>query len=50
MVPFDNADRFERNDSDGMGFYGYDSNDGKTTWYDERGYLDCITDTPDDEW
>lgn len=44
------ADRFERNESDGAGFYGYDDGDGTTTWYSESGDLDCITPTPDDEW
>ena len=45
-------DRVDRNESDGAKFYGYDRDDGKTEWYDERGDLDCITDTPDydDEW
>lgn len=42
-------DRYERNESDGMEFYGYDRDDGKTEWYDDSGHLDCITETPDDE-
>lgn len=42
-------DRMERNESDGKIFYGYDLDDGKTSWYDEDGILDSITETPDDE-
>lgn len=42
-------DRYERNESDGMGFYGYDDKEtGKTHWYTEDGILDSCTDTPDD--
>lgn len=37
------------NDSDGESFYGYDSDDGKTDWYDSDGHLDSMTDTPYDE-
>lgn len=48
MKPRD-YDRYERNESDGMSFYGYDRDDGKTAWYDDSGHLDCITDTPDDD-
>ena len=50
--PYGNADRFERNESDGMGFFGYDClEDHTTTWYDEFGNLDSITPIPDDdEW
>jgi hypothetical protein len=44
-----NYDRYERNESDGAKFYGYDRDDGKTDWYDESGRLDCVTNTPDDE-
>lgn len=43
-------DRYERNESDGMGFYGYDDKEtGKTAWYTEDGTLDCVTETPSDE-
>lgn len=41
-------DRTDRNESDGMMFYGYDSDDGTTTWYDENNNLDSITETPSD--
>ena len=41
-------DRQETNDSDGKTFYGFDSDDGTTTWYDKDGSLDSVTDTPDD--
>ncbi len=43
-----NHDRIEKNESDGMTFYGYDREDGKTDWYDENGILDSVTETPDD--
>lgn len=44
-------DRIDVNESDGQKFYGYDGDDGKTTWYSENGWLDSITDTPsDDGW
>lgn len=44
-------DRVDQNESDGKVFYGYDTEDGKTTWYDENNILDSVTDTPDDdEW
>lgn len=43
-------DRYERNESDGMGFYGYDDKEtGTTDWYTEDGCLDCVTATPDDD-
>lgn len=42
-------DRVDVNEDDGQKFYGYDSDDGKTAWYDENGGLDCITPTPDDD-
>ena len=48
MKPRD-YDRYERNETDGMEFYGYDRDDGKTDWYDESGHLDCVTETPDEE-
>ena len=44
-----NYDRYERNESDGKCFYGYDRDDGKTDWYDEDNRLDCVTETLDDE-
>lgn len=43
------ADRISVNDSDGQVFYGYDSDDDKTSWYDSNGKLDSITDTPFDD-
>lgn len=42
MQRFSNADRTYTNLSDGKTFYGYDDN-GHTTWYDEKGNLDCVT-------
>lgn len=42
-------DRVDRNESDGMTFYGYDTEDGKTAWYDSNNNLDSITDTPNDD-
>lgn len=41
-------DRIDVNDSDGQKFYGYDDEDGKTTWYDENNNIDSITNTPSD--
>ncbi len=41
-------DRIWRN-KDGSVFYGYDDEDGTTTWYDPNGNLDSITDTPDED-
>lgn len=49
MGPYGDADRYERNE-DGMGFFGYDSDDGTTTWYDQNGNLDSITATPDEDY
>lgn len=46
----DDYDRIDRNESNGMLFYGFDDEDGKTAWYTEDGFLDCVTQTPDDEW
>lgn len=44
------CDREATND-DGQRFYGYDDGEGTTTWYDESGYCDCQTPTPeDDDW
>ena len=48
MKPRD-YDRYERNESDGKCFYGYDRDDGKTAWYDEDNRLDCVTEIPDNE-
>ena len=44
-----NYDRIDRNESDGMTFYGYDSDDGTTSWYDETGILNSVTETPSDD-
>lgn len=42
-------DHFERNETDGMGFYGYDDEEsGMTDWYTEDGILDSRTETPKD--
>ena len=44
-------DRESVNESDGQHFVGYDDEEtGTTAWYDDDGNLDCVTDTPDDEW
>ena len=44
-------DRESINESDGQYFVGYDDEEtGTTAWYDDDGNLDCITNTPDDEW
>ena len=37
---------WRNNNTDGNTFYGYDGDDGKTTWYDKNGNLDSITETP----
>ena len=42
-------DRTWTNETDGQEFYGVDNEDGTTTWYDEDGCLDSVTDTPTDE-
>lgn len=45
-----NYDRYERNETDGMEFYGYDDKEsGKTDWYTKDGILDSRTDTPNDD-
>ncbi len=41
-------DRVDTNDSDGSTFYGYDNDNGTTTWYDSSNTLDSVTETPDD--
>ena len=43
------CDRETTNESDGQHFYGYDNDDGTTTWYGEDGHCDSTTDTPDDD-
>ena len=51
MGPFgEDYDRTSTSESDGDTFYGYDSDDGTTSWYDSDGNLDSITDTPDDDY
>ena len=45
----DDYDRTSTNDEDGQTFYGYDDDDGKTTWYDKDGNLDSVTNTPHDD-
>lgn len=47
MALFD-YDRVSTNKSDGQTFYGQDNEDGTTTWYDKRGDVDSITETPDE--
>ena len=56
---YENSDPFgwgdcdrETTNDDGHVFYGYDNDDGTTTWYDEDGHCDSTTDTPsdDDDW
>lgn len=42
-------DRYWTNRSEGMEFAGYDDQeDGTTAWYDKSGFLDCVTDIPDE--
>lgn len=42
-------DRTWKNEDDGQRFDGYDTEDGKTDWYNhDTGELDSQTDTPDD--
>ena len=42
----DNCDRVSENE-DGSRFYGFDDEEtGTTTWYDEDGNCDSITDIP----
>ncbi len=53
MIDPKDYDRIHENESDGQKFYGYDHDDGKTSWIGEDGILDSVTDTPsdeDDEW
>ena len=52
MAKYDDIyDRVDVNPSDGQTFYGIDREDGSTEWYDSRGDIDSITETPsDDEW
>ena len=46
MYDFDREpDRTWKN-SDGELFYGFDSDDGKTSWYDEDGNIDSVSTTP----
>lgn len=49
MVGPQDYDRIDVNESDGQVFYGYDSEDGTTAWYDSNDNLDCITETPYDD-
>ncbi len=42
-------DRVDKNESDGMTFYGFDRGDGVTDWYTADGRLDSYTDTPSDD-
>lgn len=46
----DDYDRtWSNNDTDGETYYGYDDEDGNTTWYDSDGNLDSISPTPSDD-
>ena len=50
MGPFDDdPDWISTNESDGQTFYGYDDDDGRTSWYDDDGNYDSYTDTPLDD-
>ena len=40
------ADREDTNESDGQHLWGYDNEDGTTTWYTDDEILDSITPTP----
>ena len=45
----DDCDRIDENE-DGSRFYGFDDDDSDTTtWYDEDGNCDSITETPYDD-
>lgn len=43
------CDRIEVNETGGMVFYGYDDDDGTTTWYTRSGDCDSVTPTPNDD-
>ena len=45
-APFENPDWWRENESDGKEFFGYDDEDGTTTWYEPDGSLDNVTPTP----
>lgn len=47
MSIYNEPDWKSTNESDGLVFYGYDDDDGKTYWYDKDGVYDCTTETPD---
>lgn len=51
MGLFDNGPNrtWRNNSTDGQVFYGYDSDDGTTDWYDRNGHLDSVTRTPTDD-
>ena len=52
MGPYGDEDRTSVNE-DGTVFYGYDNDDGWTTWYGEDGTCDSRSQTPaddDDDW
>ena len=51
MGPFgEDYDRTSTKESEADTFYGYDSDDGTTSWYESYGKLDSITDTPDHDY
>ena len=39
-------DRISTNKSDGQTFYGQDNGDGTTMWWNDRGEVDSISETP----
>lgn len=49
MIDPKDYDRVHENESDGQTFYGYDHDDGTTSWIGQDGILDSVTDTPCDE-
>ena len=50
MGPFSRKpDRYDKNDSDGQSFCGFDNDDGTTDWYTSDGTLDSTSKTPRDD-
>lgn len=47
--PFPRPDWWEQNDSDGCEFFGYDNENGSTSWYLPDGSYDCDTRTPSED-
>lgn len=42
-------DRYDKNESDGQVFVGFDHEDGTTDWYTPDGQLDSTSKTPHDD-